>query len=440
MEQQQKNYTDRRRDALQKMKTGYDALLKNIHDNLAYFAPGADEDNKSMFLDEPEFKDKRKELKNLVQSMIEIIEQSNNAQQAQSLASEKAKEAHSLKKKNLSKIIDEAKPLEKSYRELDLFFRNAGPRMLDHVTIVNIDRSLVSDSDDETLPSKVRDILSEPHLRIDQDNVYSLLAIPGFVGEKLIQQYADIAYDNKVIFLTDYKDLPTVESTLQYRSSLEGQKIGGSSKSWSRTSVFANWIRMRDKYADLGEKDAMFGSPAMAIAGKLYASRISQPAAGIQYGEVKASGGLRYNLNQPQVGLLAKTGLNPMANFYQQDSPWEATTLFDGENLELKHYAVVRTLDWIDKTMKHYLGKHTFELLDAAKRDVIHKRLVRFFDDLVEQKIIQKGNLTRFERNKDRADRVDIDFLITPLWATRTFVYKIGVSRDAPFESEMSNK
>jgi hypothetical protein len=427
--EQQKIFDDRRKDALQKMKTGYDALLKNLHDDMKYFAPGADEYTKEMFLEETEFKGKRTELKNLVESLIEIVSTSETSEQAQGKASEMAKEANNLKKKNLSRIVEEARPLEKSYRELELFFKNAGPRNLEYVTIINVDRELVSDSDDETLPTKIRDILQEPNLRIDQNNVYSLLGIPGFLGERLIQQYADIAYDNKCLFLTDYKDLPTVEATLAYRETSEGQKIGGSSKMWSRTAVFANWIRMREKYADLGERDAMYGSPAMAILGKLYATRISQPAAGIQFGEVKSSGGLRYTPNQPQVGLLSKVGLNPMADFYGQDSPWEATTLFDGENLELKHYAVVRTLDWIDKTLKHYLGKHTFEQLDAEKRNVINRRLVRFMEDLSEQKIISKGQITKFAHNRDRPDRVDLGFSITPLWATRTLVYKLGVDK-----------
>jgi len=403
---------------------------------LTYFAPDGDEDIKDQFLDE--YKDKTKEIKNLVETMIELFSDAKTAEQAQAKAGEKVKAASALKRKNLANIVDESRTLEQSYRELEMFYRNAGPNKLDSVTIINIDRNLMKDPDDETVPSKVRDILAEPHLRIDQDKVFSLLSLPGFLGEKLISQYATIADDNKVLFLTDYKDLPSVDQVIKYRNGPEGEKIGGSSKYWSHAVVFANWIRMREKYADLGEKDGVYGSPAMAILGKLYASKISQPAAGVQFGEVKNSTGLRFDINQPQVGLMSKAGLCPLANFYQQDSPWEATTLFNGENLELKHYAVVRTLDWIDKTLKHYLGKYTFELLDSQKRDVIHKRLVRFLDDLAENKVIEKGQLTRFERNRDQPDRIDIDFKITPLWATRTFVYKIGVAKGTQPESEVS--
>lgn len=428
----------RRKEALNKLKTGYSALFKNIDEDLSYFAPDGNEDAKAMFLDEGQFAGQRQELKSLIDAMLEIFGESNQAEQAQTKAAEKMKAAQKLKRKNLSKIVDEARPLEQSYRELEMFYKNAGPKKLENLTIVNIDRGMMRDHDDETLPSRIRDILAEPHLRIDQDKVYSLLAIPGFLGEKLIQQYADIADSNKVLFLTDYKDLPTVETVVKYRNSPEGEKIGGSQKYWSHAVVFANWVRMREKYADLDEKDAMYGGPSLAIAGKLYSGRISQPAAGVQFGEVKSSAGLRFSPNQPEVGMMSKIGLNPLANFYQQDSPWEAATLFNGENLELKHYAVVRTLDWIDKSLKHFLGKYTFELLDSAKRDVIHKRLVKFLEDLAESKIIEKGQLTRFERNRDQPDRVDIDFKITPLWATRTFVYKIGVSKGAQPESEVA--
>ena len=422
---------DRRKQALKKIRTGYSALFKTIDDDLQYFAPEADEDTLNMFLEEGAFKEKRKELKALVADLIDLVSSSSEASEVQSKADEKINQVAKLRKKNLATIVDKTRPLEKSYRELDMFYKNAGPNNLKNVTILNVDRELVKDSDDESITNKVKEILADPHLRIDQDKVYSLMVIPDFLGEKLIQTYATVADENKVLFLTDYKDLPSVESMVKYRNSPEGEKIGGPQKYWSHAVLFGNWIRMREKYPDLPEKDGVFGSVAMAIAGKLYATKISQPAAGVQFGEVKNSSGIRFRPNQLEVGMLSKMGINPMADFYQQDSPWEATSLFNGANLELKHYAVVRTIDWIDKSLKHFLGKYTFELLDRDKANVVHKRLVKFLDDLAENKIIEKGQVTNFARNRDQPDRFDIDFKITPLWATRTFVYKIGVSKDS---------
>jgi len=422
---------DRRKQDLKVIRTGYSALFKTIDDDLQYFAPEADEDTRNMFLEEAAFKEKRKELKSLVADLMELVESSADAGEVQAKASEKKNQIAKLRKKNLAVIVDKTRPLEKSYRELDMFYKNAGPNNLKNVTFLNVDRELVKDSDDESITSKVNEILDDPHLRIDQDKVYSLMVIPDFLGEKLIQTYATIADENKVLFLTDYKDFPSVESMVKYRNSPDGEKIGGPQKYWSHAVVFGNWIRMREKYPDLPEKDGVFGSVAMAIAGKLYATKISQPAAGVQFGEVKNSSGIRFRPNQLEVGMLSKVGINPMADFYQQDSPWEATSLFNGANLELKHYAVVRTIDWIDKSLKHFLGKYTFELLDRDKANVVHKRLVKFLDDLAENKIIEKGQVTNFARNRDQPDRFDIDFKITPLWATRTFVYKIGVSKDA---------
>lgn len=422
---------ERRKQSLKVIRTGYSALFKTIDDDLQYFAPEADEDTRNMFLEESAFTDKRKELRSLVADLIELVATSSEAGEVQAKADEKITRFSVLRRKNLARIVEKSKALEKSYRELDLFYKNAGPNALKNVTVVNVDRELIKDPDEESVTNKVRDILADPHLRIDQDKVYSLLAIPDFLGEKLITTYTTIADDNKVLFLTDYKDFPSVESMVKYRNSSDGEKIGGPQKYWSHGVVFGNWIRLREKYSELGEKDGIFGSVAMAITGKLYATKISQPAAGVQFGEVKNSSGIRFRPNQLEVGMLSKLGINPMADFYQQDSPWEATSLFNGANLELKHYAVVRTLDWIDKSLKHFLGKYTFELLDRNKANVVHKRLVKFLDDLAENKVIEKGQVTSFGRNRDQPDRFDIDFKITPLWATRTFVYKIGVSKDS---------
>ncbi len=423
--------SERRRKDLQVIKTGYSALFKNIDDDLQYFAPEGDEDTRNIFLEEVAFKEKRKELLTLVSDLIELVGGSSTAGEVQSKVDEKTKQVNSLRKKNLGIIMDKSRPLEKSYRELDLFYKNAGPNKLKNVTILNVDRELVKNSDDESVTSKVHEILQEPHLRIDQDKVYSLLVIPDFLGEKLIQTYATIADDGKVLFLTDYKDLPSVDSIIKYRNSPAGEKVGGPQKYWSHAVTFANWIRLRERYPELEEKEGVYGSVAIAIAGKLYATKISQPAAGVQFGEVKSSSGIKFRPNQLEVGALSKLGINPMADFYQQDSPWEATTMFNGANLELKHYAVVRTIDWIDKSLKHFLGKYTFELIDQSKADVIHKRLVKFLDDLTENRIIEKGVITHFARNRDQPDRFDINFKITPLWATRTLVYKIGVLKNA---------
>jgi hypothetical protein len=427
-----------RKQCLQVIRTGYNALFKNIDEDLQYFAPEADEDTKSIFLEESAFKEKRKELKELLKNLIELVSSSTSAQEAQAKADEKMGQISKLRRKNLAKIVEKARPLEKSYRELDMFYKNAGPNKLKNVTLLNVDRELLKNSDDETLSNKVKEILEEPHLRIDQDQVYSLLVVPDFLGEKLIQTYAEIAHENKVLFLTDYKDLPSVEALLKYRTSKEGEKTGGSQKYWSHAVVFGNWIKMRENYPELAEKEGVFGSVAMAITGKLYATKISQPAAGVQFGEVKSSSGLRFRPHQKEVGELSKAGINPMADFYQQDSPWEAITMFNGANLELKHYSVVRTLDWIDKSLKHYLGKCTFELLDKEKANVIHKRIVTFLDNLVANKIIEKGRITHFARNKDQPDRFDVDFDIRPCWATRTFVYTLKVSKES-IESAIEN-
>jgi hypothetical protein len=433
---QKDKLNDKRKDRLKVLKSGYDGLFKAINEDLTLFAPDKDETAKEMFLDESQFADRRDILKGTLNSLIELLEGSSSAEEIHEKGMQMAEKSATLRKKNLSAIVAKAKPLEKSYRELALFYRNAGPNALKNLTIVNVDREMVKDADDETITTKVNEILADPHLRVDQDKVYSLMVIPDFLGEQLIQSYTTIADENKVLFFGDYRDMPNVEALLKYRDTEQGRRVGGGQKYWSHAVMLANHVRMREKHADLNEKDDMYGSPAMAIAGKLYATKISQPAAGVQFGEVKNSLGLRFSVNQPQVGMMSKVNINPMMNAYGQDMPFEAKTMFDGENLELKHYAVVRTLDWIDKSIKHFLGKYTFEQVSKEKADGIRRSLIKFFEDLVEQKIIDKASIKKFERNRDQPDRFDIDIDIVPLWAVRTMVYKIGVTKDGA-ETEM---
>lgn len=413
---------------------GYKSLIVPLHKNLKYFAPGADEDPKMMFLEEDYFDEQKEELKVMLGMFIDLLENSNGAEDLQDKARERQEEIKNLRLQNLKKIVDRARPLEKSYRQLDLFYKNAGPNEVKNITILNVDSEMVKDSDLESITTEVNAILSEPHLALDQDKVYSFLVIPEFLGEKLIQTYADISHENKVLFLTDYKDLKSVEQVMEYRATPQGEKIGGVQDYWRHTAVFANYLQLREKYGELGEKEGIYGSPCIPVAGKLYVTKISQPAAGVEFGEIKNSMGLRFKVNQPQVTEFSNVGLNPLVNAFQQNMPFEATTLFSGANPELQHYAVVRTFSYIEKTLKHFLNQNIHAVLDKQKANSIHRQLVYFLEDMAKYKMIDKGSITRFQRDARRPDKIHLEFDIIPLWATRTIVYKVKAARDEDLE------
>ena len=91
----------------------------------------------------------------------------------------------------------------------------------------------------------------------------------------------------------------------------------------------------------------------------------------------------------------------------------------------LKRYAVVRTFDYVNRVLRHYLGKVTGQQLDRKRANFVRDTVQEFLDELVEQKIINSGKVVHFDWNSKIPDRIDIDIEIIPLWAVRTFVYAL---------------
>lgn len=422
---------------------GYKKLVepiipKEIKKYIKHFSDEADLEEKGWFLEDPDYAEPRKDLKASLRTLIDILQSSDGLEQIEAVASQKKKEAEALRNKNLGKILAKARPLEKTYRELDVFYQNAGPEDVENLVILNVDREMLLNKDEQDVKEKVRELLRKPALAIDQDKVFSFLVIPEFLGEDLITAYGQMAHEYKVLFLTDYKDAKSIEDIVDYRDGKKGEKIGGPQAFWSHVVVYANHLILREKFLELGEKDDLPGSPAIAIAGGLYslAKNLAQPFAGYLKGDIKNIVGLRIDdVNQPQVAELSKRGLNALVNAFQQNMAFEARTLFNGKNPELINYAVVRTFDYIDKSLKHFLNQNIFAVLTHDHSRRIQQSIIDFLDELKEDKVINRGQITRFVPDRKRPDIIHIDFEIEPLWAARAFLYKLEVSKDKKAES-----
>lgn len=428
-EQIKQNRQPERDVAIQELQKdgGFATIILPLAEHLKYFSSAKEANNRAMFLEEEDFAPARKKLKSNVDTLIRILAKAESIDAMKAQAQKEVKEISDVKKKNIEKIVEKIKPIERSWRELDLFYSNASSGKVENVTMMNVNREDYIDKEVPMIKDAIRDILYDADKALDQDKVYSMLVMPGFLGEELISDYASIANDNNVLFLSDYKDGDSVADVLEYRKN-KGEKIGGIEKKWSHAVLFSNYVQMREKYNF--EEEAMYGSPCVSVAGKLYATRISQPAAGVEFGGMDKTLGLKFNVLQPHVGLMGNEGINAVVNAFQKNMPFNCVTLFNGKNVELRQYAVVRTFDYIDKMLKHFLNQcvHT-SMHEGERRQRVHRSVLKFLKDLEDNKIIAKGTITKFENNDDEPDRFDIDFAIKPLFATRAFVYKVGVDK-----------
>jgi hypothetical protein len=418
---------------------GFNELLAPLADNLEVFGPKAAK-KKKKFLHDDAAAPERQQLRDRLQAFKDLLAHPNagNHKQLRQIAQEKLDQNESLVNKNLGKITEAARDLEQTYRELALFYQNAQPQKVKNLTLLNLNKDVLLDPDSKVLYTELERRLLGEAKKVDQKKAYSLLVIPKLWQSKqpknLIEQYAKLAGASRLQFLTDFADTDTVKEALKERENPRWQGICGSEAFHSHLTLFTNHLVLRGKDESIGEEEDLRGSPTMALAGKMYAEKISQPIAGEKHGSVSGALGIAFETNQEEVADLSDEGLNAMMHAFEKDMAYEAATAFNGSEYALKRYAVVRVMDYVNRVLRHYLGKVTFQQLDRDKSNHVRDTIQDFLDQLAEQKIIAKGKVETFGWNARVPDRIDLDISILPLWAVRTFVYALSAVKGTPTE------
>lgn len=419
---------------------GFDLLLAPMASFLDRFSPDSPH-KKKRFLQDEDTLEERKVLMERLKAYASILSKAGASGEKEThkavraIAQDKLEKSESLINQNLAAILSEARDLEQTYRELDLFFRNAEPQKAKNLTLLSVHPDVLLDPDSDMVYSEVEKRITDQSRAVDQKKAYSMLVIPNLWKSKqpknLIERYTKLAGSARLTFLTDFADCESVEDALAERESKKWQGVTGSELHHAHLALFANHLVLRGKMDELGEEADMHGSPAMAIAGKMYSEKISQPIMGEQNGAVTGSEGLVFHTVQDTVADLSDEGLNAMMHAYEKDMAYEACTAFTGQEYALKRYAVVRTFDYVNRVLRHYLGKVTGQALDRQRANLVRDTVQDFLDQLAEQKIITKGSVTHFDWNSRVPDRIDIDISIVPLWAVRTFVYALSAQNQS---------
>jgi hypothetical protein len=412
---------------------GLEDLLSPLADDIDRFSGNAKK--KKKFLTDDSMNDERRQLRDRLKALEGLLGHAevSNSKALRAVALDKLDKNEALIKQNLLKITDAARDLERTYRELETFFRNAQPQKVKNLTLLNVHREVLVDPDRNALYNDIETRLLAESRKVDQKKAYSMLVIPGLWESKqpktLIERYAKLAGEANLSFLTDFEDADSAKEALKSRSNKKWQGITGSEAFHAKLILFANHLILRGKHEDLDEASELRGSPAMAVAGKMYAEKISQPVAGEKHGSVSGTQGLAFEVVQNEVGDFAEEGINSMMNAYEKDMAYEACTAFNGGEYGLKRYAVVRVFDYVNRVLRHFLGKVTHQQLDRSTSNRIRETIQEFLDVLTEQKIITKGRVNEFAWNPRQPDRIDVKIGIQPLWAVRTFVYALNAEK-----------
>jgi hypothetical protein len=395
---------------------------------------------KKIFLEESSKKEERTALKKTLKIWLDVLQSADDPADMIETCNQRSEQASQVLKKNLKAAVKETEQLERSYRSVALFFKNTESLKVKNVSVVNADPDQVRDLDNTRFIDAIHNELVDNYDRLDLRNNYSILVLPGYLGSnKVVEKWAKIAYENKVMLVTDFEDLDSPDDVMEL---FEAANLTGGDPYRSNVIMACNWLVGRGRFTEIEEEDDLLVPPSAALAGKIYQTLMSQVTAGKKFGGINEVDGVRFDLKKSEIASLEKLGLIPMVKEYGKVMAFSAKTLFNGDNLGLQTYSVVRVFDYVTKVMMDFLNRRAFENFNASTRKELNGQIVKFLDGITgPNKLIENFSIRRFEQDPVQKDRIYLDIHLKPYFPAKTFMIKLeGQKGDDVDKTEWSSK
>jgi hypothetical protein len=404
-------------------KFGGFEFIKTIVDGTENMDPSK-KARKSIFLTEEDNKADRKKLKKRLQDFASLLAAHDNVADMVADAEQKVAAASQSLKTNLANVITQTQELEASYRSLSLFFENTEAEKVKNLVLFDADNDMLTDADGFSNPTgifeRVAKELRDGYDKMDLSKNFSLLVLPGWLKKNtIVDKWATLAHQNKVMLITDYRHLDDPDSV---EAMFERDNLTSADPQKANVMMPCNWIVGREAYTELGQEEHLYISPAMALAGMLWGGHIAQPSAGVKHGKLKMASGVRFTMRKGEIAQLEDKGLIPMVYEYGRVIPFSAKTLFNGDNVGLQTYSVVRVFDWIGKVFQDFLNRRTFENVDTDMLEEIKAQMYGFLDSIRGSGLIIEDytNLV-VERHETNPTHVVVNVKLKPFFPAKVF-------------------
>lgn len=401
---------------------GFD-LLESAIENVQNMNPSR-KARKKIFLSESSKKTERETLQKTLEIWAGVLSSSDDLSEMAVNSESQSKEAEVSLSNNLASALEQTKDMEQSYRSVALFYKNTESQKVKNINIVNAELDQLKDLDNTRFIDAVEEELVQGYDRLDLRDNYGLLVVPGYLGSnKVVEKWAKIAHNNKVMMVTDFEHLDEPDDVMEM---FELANLTGGDDFRSNVIMTCNWLVGRGKYDEVGEEDDLFVPPSSALAGKIYKTLMSQVTAGKKFGGINEVDGVQFDLKKGEISQLEKLGLVPMVNEYGKVMAFSAKTLFNGDNLGLQTYSVVRVFDYVTKVLMDFLNRRAFENFNAKTRKELMGQIVKFLDNITgPDKLIEDFSIKRFEQDPKQKDRVLLDIHMKPYFPAKNFMIKL---------------
>ena len=381
---------------------------------------------KNIFLSDAAYADNRKKLKNELELWVNILEAGGtDPMQIIEQCQAKRDKAEQNLKDNLFNVHEEVKKLEVTYRSLDSFFANAGQGKIDCITLMNVNKDELEYHDSEDTVA-LRDELERYYDRLSLKNNYSLMVVPGYLGDaNTIRMWADTAYRNKIMFVTDFKDS---QNFSMLKDELDDANLQGQEAKMANIVMTCNYLLGRKKSELANEDDDLYIPASAALAGRMTNTEeivIAQGAAGKKYGTLSNVKGARLDLRKSEIASLIDQGVIPMVEEDGRTMAFSNRSLYNGATLGLQEYPIVRVFDWIGKVFQNFFNDEAFINWNSSVKAELQQAVHDFLSDYKGPgKLIENYNLKGINQDPKTKD-IHIEVELKPFFAAKNFFIEL---------------
>lgn len=381
---------------------------------------------KNIFLSDSAYTEARKKLRDELEMWVSVLggEDTDPISIIESCTVKRDKAEENLKN-NLFNIHEDIRKLEITYRALDSFFANAGQGKIDCLTLMNVNKEELGDNDsDDTLA--VRDELEKYYDRLSLKNNYSLLVLPGYLGDSdTVRMWAKTAYRNKVLVVTDFRDS---QDFSMLKEELDDASLQGQEAMLANVIMTCNYILGRKKSDLAGEDDDTYIPASAALAGRMTDTEdivIAQGAAGKKYGTLSNVKGARLDLRKSEIAALIDQGVIPMVEEDGRTMAFSNRSLYNGATMGLQEYPIVRTFDWIGKVFQNFFNDEAFTNWNAQVKAELTQAIHDFLSDYKGPgRLIENYNLKGINQDPKTKD-INIQVELKPFFAAKNFLIEL---------------
>ena len=403
------------------------------------FMPDADNMNparkaqKNVFLTDKRFADKRETLARDIKGWLELLDQGDldSATAFADACKQKEEKYTKVLEQGITDALYATQNLERSYRELDSFFKTCGTDKVQNLRLINVVKEDIADAD-SGFYEEVEGILRNGFDRLSLKDAYSLVCVPGAVFNDKVDllRWAKMAFKYKVLLITDHADEYSFDDL---QANTEGYR--DSDQELMNVVMTANWIVGREAEkmsADEEDAKAFFIAPSAALCGKLYdeTANMAQGAGGKKYGTLDGVKGVKSDLLKSEIAALMDNQVIPMVYSEGRVMAFNNTTLYNGDLDAMKEYPIVRVFDWVKKVLMNFVHEVALENWDPYNSPKQLKAKIQEFLNMYKG----YGNLFQnYEIGEPRQDpvtkQITCDITLTPFYAAKNFVIKVAADK-----------